>query len=129
RNMQVFRAYFKVLRKSMVSMCVYLVVFLALSVVFSVNASSPQIIDFVESKPPITVINRDVGGYVAQGLVDYLAENNQLIAYPDDPEQLQDALFYRNIEYVAIIPPGFSETFLATGEAVIEKVIVPDSRS
>lgn len=127
--MQVFKAYFKVLRKSMVSMAVYLVIFLALSVMFSVNASAPQIVDFTQSKPPITVINRDAGGYVAQGLVDYLAETNQLVSYPDDPMQLQDALFYRNIEYIAIIPPGFTERFLASGEGEIEKVIVPDSRS
>lgn len=127
--MQVFKAYFKVLRKSMVGMAIYLVVYLALSVMFSTNASSPQVIDFTQSKPSITVINRDEGGHIAQGLVDYLAETNQLVSYPDDPMQLQDALFYRNVEYIAIIPPGFSETFLATGEAEIEKVIVPDSRS
>ena len=30
---------------------------------------------------------------------------------PDDTEKFQDALFFRKVEYIAIIPKGFSDSF------------------
>ncbi|HHX86713.1 MAG TPA: ABC transporter permease, partial [Firmicutes bacterium] len=41
----------------------------------------------------------------------------------------QDALFYRKVEYIAIIPRGFSEAYMSGSDCAIQKVIVPDSTS
>lgn len=127
--MQVFRAYFKVMRGSTVSLAINLGVFLGLAVLFSVMAPSTAVVDFEPARTPVVVINRDGDAELAQGLVDYLARTSRLVQYPDDEERLQDALFYRKVEYIAIIPVGFSDAFMSGGDCAIQKVIVPDSTS
>ncbi len=127
--MQVFKAYFKVMRSSTVSLAINLGVFLGLAVFLSVMAPSTAVVDFEPTKTSVAVINRDSDAEIAQGLVDYLARTSQLVQYPDDEEKLQDALFYRKVEYIAIIPAGFSDAFMSGEDCTIQKVIVPDSSS
>jgi ABC-2 type transport system permease protein len=127
--MQVFRAYFKVMRGSAVSLTISLSVFVGLAVLFSFIAPKTSIADFEPTRTPVAVINRDGDAELAQGLVDYLARTSRLVQYPDDEEKLQDALFYRKVEYIAIIPSGFSDAFMSGGDCTIGKVIVPDSTS
>jgi ABC-2 type transport system permease protein len=123
--MQVFRAYFKVMRASAGGIAIYLVVFLGLSVMFS-SAGAPQTTgDFTQTKTPIAVVNRDKDAPLAQGLASYLAETNNVVPYPDDAEKLQDALFFRNVEYVAIIPDGFSADFMAGRRCASTNTSIP----
>ncbi|MGI6609988.1 MAG: ABC transporter permease [Limnochordia bacterium] len=127
--MPVFRAYFKVMRGSAVPIAISLTIFLGLAVLFSSIAPETASMAFEPTKTPVAVINRDGDGLIAQGLVEYLSQASRLVPYPDDPEKLQDALFFRNVEYIAIIPAGFSEQFMSDGNYVIQKVIVPKSTS
>ncbi|MDD3599706.1 MAG: ABC transporter permease [Firmicutes bacterium] len=127
--MQVFKAYFKVMRGSAASIAVNLCVFLGISVLVSSMAPAASIMNFEPTRIPVAVINRDSDGQLAQGLVDYLGQTSRLVPYPDDPEKLQDALFFRNVGYIAIIPAGFSDAFMSGRDCAIEKVIVPDSTS
>ncbi len=127
--MQVFRAYFKVMRGSAASLAISLSVFLGLAVLFSFIAPAAATSEFEPARTPVAVINRDGDAQLAQGLVDYLARAGRLVPYPDDEEKLQDALFHRRVEYIAIIPPGFSDAFMSGGDCAIQKVIVPKSTS
>jgi ABC-2 type transport system permease protein len=127
--MQVFKAYFKVMRGSAISLAISLSVFMGLAVLFSFIAPKTAISSFEPTKIPVAVINRDGDAELAQGLVDYLAGTGRLVSYPDDEERLQDALFYRKVEYIAIIPSGFSDAFMSGEDCAIRKVIVPDSTS
>ena len=77
----------------------------------------------------MAVVNRDREGALAQGIAEYLSQTHRVVDYPDDPEKLQDALFYRNVEYIVIIPEGFSERFMSESRSVIQKVVVPGSTS
>ncbi|HHV43654.1 MAG TPA: ABC transporter permease [Firmicutes bacterium] len=123
--MQVFKAYLKVIRSSIGSLVIPFGVFLSIALLVGPAEEATQY--FTPTKVPIAVINRDTEGIVAQGLVDYLDQTFRLMSYPDDPQLLQDALFYRSVEYVVIIPAGFSAGFLAGEKVQIEKVIVPAS--
>ncbi|MDD2418670.1 MAG: ABC transporter permease [Oscillospiraceae bacterium] len=125
--MQVFKTYFKIISQTRTSLIIYYVVFLAISVLISRYSTQPASTDFTESKTRIAVINRDVDSSVVQGLIDFLAQKNNIVDIEDDAEKLQDALFFRRVEYIAIIPKGFSEDFKAGGSKPIEKVIVPGS--
>ena len=127
--MPVFKVYFKVMRASAVTLAISLVVFMGLAVLFSFVAPGSSIDLFEPARIPLTVINRDGGAPLAQGLADYLSKNGKPVSIPDDREKLQDALFFRRVEYIAIIPPGFSEDFMAGHDPVIRKIIVPDSIS
>ncbi len=127
--MQVFKAYFKVMRGSAVSLTISLSVFVGLAVLFSLIAPKTPMSDFEPTRTPVAVINRDGDCELAQGLVDYLAYTSQPVPYPDDEEKLQDALFYRKVEYIVIIPSGFSDAFMSGEDCAIRKVVVPDSTS
>lgn len=127
--MQVFKAYFKVMRGSATFLAISLGIFMSLAILFSSIAPKTAADKFEPTKTPIAVINRDGDSQLARGLVEYLGKTARVIPYPDDEEKLQDALFYRKVEYIAIIPPGFSDAFTAGEDAAIQKVIVPDSTS
>lgn len=130
--MQVFRAYFKVLRAYAGSIAIYMAVFIGISTLIWRASPRSVVTEFFETKTPVAVINRDGDAPLAQGLADYIADNFTVVPYPDDPEKLQDALFYRKVHYVVIIPEGFSAEFMAAGandEPVIQKVVLPDSMS
>jgi ABC-2 type transport system permease protein len=127
--MQVFKAYFKVMRSSAASIAVNLGVFLGIAVLLSSMAPETAVMNFEPTRTPVAVINRDGNGQLAQGLVDYLGQTSRLVPYSDDPEKLQDALFFRNVEYIAIIPAGFSDAFMSGESCAVQKVIVPASTS
>ncbi|HHU75856.1 MAG TPA: ABC transporter permease, partial [Firmicutes bacterium] len=126
--MAVFKAYFKVMRGSALILAVNLFIFMGLALLFSFVAPGVACQEFEPARTPLAVIDRD-GEPLARGLVDYLATNFKLVPRADDEEELQDALFYRKVEYIAIIPPGFSASFMKDGDGVIRKIVVPDSTS
>ena len=127
--MQVFKAYFKVMRASAGAIAMYVAIFLGLSVAFSLAFASQEAEGFAQTRTPVAVINRDEEAPLAQGLVGYLEDTSRVVPYPDDPEKLQDALFFRNVEYIAIIPAGFSADFLSGLDCAVQKVTVPGSIS
>ena len=125
--MQVFKAYFKVMRGAVATLSINLFVFLALAVLFSFIAPEVQPAGFEPSRIPVAIINRDKEGEVSQGLAKYMEKVCKAVECPDDPEKLQDALFHGQVKYVAIIPPGFSNSFISGEDCVIQKVVVPGS--
>ncbi|MDD3693380.1 MAG: ABC transporter permease [Oscillospiraceae bacterium] len=127
--MQVFNLYFKIIRACKGALIVYLVVFLSIAVFTSRFYVSPAETDFTETKSKIAIIDRDGGSRLAKGLTNFLIKNNTVVKLPDDSEKMQDALFFRSVEYIAIIPKGFTSNFEAGGGDLLETVTVPDSTS
>ena len=125
--MPLFKVYFKVIRGSALMLAIFLVVFAAQVILFSSSAPGEAATDFEPARVPIAVINRDDRAPLTRGLAAYLARNSNVVPLPDNEEKLQDALFYREIHYIAIIPPGFSEDFMAGRDCAIQKVTVPGS--
>jgi len=127
--MPVFTAYFKVARAAKVPLLLNLGIFLLLAVLLSGAASEQEAQFFAASKIPFALINEDEEGALARGLAEFLAEKGRQVPLAAERETLQDALFFRTVEYIAVIPRHFSERFLAGENPRIEKVIVPDSTS
>lgn len=116
------------MRATKQTLIINFIVFFSISIVFSTVAPSSDVRMFEPSRVPLAVINRDQGD-LALGLEAYLGRIGKIVELPDEREALQDALFYRRVEYIAVIPAGFSEQFMAGEEALIQKVIVPNSTS
>ena len=128
--MQVFKAYFKIIKKHFAQISIIIVVFLLLAVLLSSNMNSQtKSINFTDTKPKLALINRDTDSELIKGLTGYLKNVGNLIAIEDNIEKLQDALFYREVEYIAIIPKGFTESFANGGNPQILKTTIPDSGS
>ena len=65
---------------------------------------------------------------LAQGFTDYLGSIHNVIPMENDPEVLQENLFYRNVEYIVQIPADFYETCIL-GDTPLKVTKVPGSYS
>lgn len=127
--MPVFKTFFRIIKATRGSLIIYFMVFLGISFLISQFNKSPVNTDFTETKINIAVINRDGNTAITKGFAEFLARKNKIVDIPDDRQRLQDALFFRDVEYIAIIPKGFSEDFKNGGKMAIESATVPGSVS
>lgn len=85
---------------------------------------------FSNTKPNIALIDNDQGAVLAQGLSIYLNQKTNVISIPNNEESLQDALFFRQVEYIVKVPAGFSQSFInGRYDVRIEKTRVHNSES
>jgi len=126
--MQVFKVYFLIIKKNLPQIFIYLGIFILLAVMLSsLNKASP-VDSFSQTKLKIAVFNYDKSLSSSKGLQDYLAKNAEIVALPDELEAIQDALFFRNVEYIVKIPAGFLNSLQnSTAPLRIEKISVPGS--
>lgn len=127
--MQVFKAYFKIIKKNIPMLTVYFVVFFGVSIIFVLSNQTSGLQGFTESKCKVALIVDDTDSVLVNGFVDYINERSRPVAVEDDKESMQDALFFREAEYIIRIPEGFTESFMSGKEAVLEKTSIPDSAS
>jgi len=127
--MQVYKAFFKVIQKNRGQILIYLVVFMVLALLLTNTYNPPQNTDFSKVKVNIAFINNDDDSQLVAGLKTYLSENANLVDLPDDTQKLQDALFFREVEYILRVPAGFTEAILGGQDVQLEKTTVPDSTS
>lgn len=127
--MQVYKAFFKVIQKNLPQIMIYVVVFISLAVGLG-NANSKAVnTDFTETKINVVFINNDGSSWLAEGLEEYLSKNANLVNIPDDTQKLQDALFFREAEYIVKVPKGFTEGLMSGKSVQLEKTAIPASAS
>ena len=118
--MQVFKVYFKVIRKHLPTIGVYFIAFAITAGVISASMSGQTASAFSATKSKIAVFNDD-GAALSMGIADFLSENAQVKELHDDTESIQDALFFGDVDYVLRIPAGFSESFMQGNDMPLQK--------
>ncbi len=110
--MTVFKTYWKLLKRNLPLVILYTVILIGFSA--ANMKTNEKDLDFVASKPNIIVVNQDEQGTLSRHLIDYLKTASHLkVATSTEEEQINDALFYREANYVIYIPDDYSETFMA----------------
>ena len=127
--MQVYKAFFKIIFKNLNQLMIYVVVFVSLSAALAKTYTNPVNTNFEEVKVNIVFINHDKNSKLIEGLKDYLNKNTNMVDIPDDTQKLQDALFFREIEYIIKVPEGFTEKMLRGETTKLEKTTIPGSVS
>lgn len=127
--MQVYKAFFKVIYKNLTQIMIYVFVFIFFAVFLSKNYTEPLNTNFSESKINIAFINYDKNSKIIYGLKKYLNKNANFINIEDDTKKLQDALFYRQVDYIVKIPKGFTDKLIKGENPQIERTMVPGSAS
>ena len=125
--MQVFKVYFKIIKANMGQMIIYLVVFLAISLLYSLSATTKNEESFSQTKTNVAFRNLDENTALLTGFKEYLSKNANFIEVENKHEKLQDALFFRDVEYIVTIPKGFTQNFLKRKPVELQKMIVPNS--
>lgn len=124
--MQVFKTYFKVMRKMLFSIAIYAVGFLILVILFTWNYRIDNHI-FTVSKVKLMVINEDSQNEFIEGLMTYLEQYAVFTEPKEEVEARKNDLFFKKVEYILTIPHGFTEEFMNSGSVSLIKDAVPDS--
>jgi len=126
--MQVFKAYFKVIRKNMLAMSIYIFVFVILAFLLTLFFNQPSATSFSPVKIRIAVVQQDPGSAFSQNLEAWLRNQAVVVDLEQTQDSLQDALFYRDVEYILTIPSGFGASMMDRRyEATLNRTVVPDS--
>jgi len=127
--MQVFKTYFKIIKKHMAQISIYLGVFLALAIAFSFSSSPNIIEDFTQSKTRVAFINEDENSTLIEGFKEYLGKHSVYVDIQNDTDKLQDALFFRDVDYIAKLPKSYTKDIMSGKNSQIEKTVVAGSTS
>lgn len=127
--MQVYKAFFKIILKNLSQIMIYVVVFVSLAMALGSIGNKSVTVDFTETKVKTVFINYDEDSKLVEGLKIYLSKNSDMKDIPDETKKLQDALFFREAEYIVKVPKGFTENLLSGKEVSIDKTTVPGSTS
>ncbi len=108
--MTVFKTFLKVLNKYKLTVIIYsafLIFFGAFNMTSNDTATS-----FVATKPDLLIVNNDEEEGLTKSLIAYLKDNSNIVEVKDDESAIDDALFYRDVNYVIYIPKNFNADFL-----------------
>ncbi|MBP3635665.1 MAG: ABC transporter permease [Bacilli bacterium] len=126
--MTVFKGFLKILNKCKGIVIMYTVMLLFFGG-FTISTSDENSVNFSEDKPDILIINNDENSGITKNLISYIKENSNIIKIDNDEEKINDALFYRDINYVIYIPKNYRIDFLDNKNPKIEIKKVNDYNS
>lgn len=116
--MIVFKTFLKVLNKCKGIIIMYtaiLICFAGLNMKTSDNSTN-----FEASKPDVLIINQDEEIGVTKNLIEYIKNNCSIKEIKDNEESINDALFYRDVNYIIYIPENYRVDFLEGKNPKIE---------
>jgi len=111
--MQVYSAYLKITRKHILSLMIYVVVFVVIALIISNALQLQSTGAFSATKLNIAFIDRDGGTDLVNGLYEDLEQNAHIVEIEDSAQSIQDALFFGNVAYVLVVPEGFTQRFVS----------------
>ncbi len=116
--MIVFKTFLKVVNKCKIPIILYtviLVFFSGFNTVTNDNSTS-----FVATKPDILIINQDEEEGITKNLIGYIEKNSNIKTIENEKEKIEDALFYRDVNYIIYIPKNFRKDYLEFKNPTIE---------
>lgn len=125
--MTVFKGYMTLVKRNFHMVLMYLGIFLGIAVLTQ-TANSKKTEDSYETAAVNIAVIKEDDSRLADGLYDYLAETHNIVSIGDEKKDIQDALYYRYVEYVVVIPQGYQEKFL-NGGAKLQTTKLPQSES
>ena len=109
--MQVFRSFFKVLRKYIGQMIMYVGILCGVMIVF-INLGNKDPQNYYKDKTIKYAVSDEDGSEMSRKLVAYLNDTQQLVDGVDiDKRGIQDALYNRTVACVIRIPDGFGDAW------------------
>ncbi len=108
--MIVFKTFLKVLNKCKAPIILYTII-LVFFAGFNTKTSE-QGNEFTASKPDIVIVCEDKVEGITKNLVEYLSKNSNIKEIENNEEKRNDALFYRDVNYIVYIPKNFRSDFL-----------------
>ncbi len=115
--MTVFKGYMRIMKKNTGLILLYLGIFFGVTMALQAAAGKETYTSYESEKIKIGVVDKD-NGPLAEGLVKWLEGTHHVTMLEDNREKLQEELFYRNVEYIVVIPEDFYESCMVNGESI-----------
>lgn len=125
--MTVFKTFLKILNKNKFIVIMYTVILLVFGI--SNMQTSDNNMSFVSSKPDVLIINKDTNNSFTNNLIKYIEDNSNIKDIDNEEEKINDALFYRDLNYIIYIPENFSKDFIEGKNPTIEVKSTGDYQS
>lgn len=125
--MTVFKAFWKIVNKYKFMIILYTVILIVFA--GSNMQTSDTNMNFVASKPDVLIVNNDENVGITQNLVNYITKKSNIIEIKDNEEAINDALFYRDVNYIIYIPKDYRINFLDGLNPEIEIKSTGDAQS
>lgn len=123
--MIVFKNYLKVAKSYLSTIVIYTLVFVFLAALTSGSGAGNT--DFEAQTAKIAIVNHDENTSFINNFEKYIKESAQLVSVDEDEDSLKDALFFRQVDYIMIIPENYTTDFMAGRDVQIDVMSVPDS--
>lgn len=123
--MQVFKAFIKTAYKSFSSIVLYFVIFTAIAFFISYAYTDTTSTAFSSVELNVGIIDRD-NSNASKAMTEYLDSIHELVSLENETDVLLDRLFYRDVDYILVIPKAFEEKLSANEEGeLFETVQIP----
>lgn len=125
--MTVFNTFWKVINKykgTIILFTVMLVTFGGIN-----TTSNNSTVDFTNSKPDIIIVNNSGNNDLTKNLISYLEKNTNVKDVKNTEEARNDALFYREVNYIIYIPKDYQKNVLSGKTPEIDIKTVGDYTS
>lgn len=108
--MTVFNTFWKIVKKYKGTIILYTV----LLVIFgTINmTSNNESTTFTNSKPSVLIVNQDENVGLTKNLIDYIKDNSEIKKIANSESARDDAIFYRDVNYIIYIPKGYRKDIL-----------------
>ncbi|MBE6160641.1 MAG: ABC transporter permease [Firmicutes bacterium] len=114
--MTVFKTILKIINKLKGMIILYTVMLVSITLLN--QTSNTNVTNFEESKPDILIVNKDTNDKLTNGFIKYLKKHSNVKKIKED--KIDDAIFYRDINYVVYIPDSFSSDILNGKKPIID---------
>lgn len=125
--MTVFKYFFKIMKEYKFTIILYTVILVFFGA-FNVETSDNSI-NFTASKPDVMIINNDSKNEIVDNLYKYIENNANIKEIENKNVDINDALFYRDVNYIIVIPYNYEALFLEGKNPVIEVKSTKDANA
>lgn len=116
--MTIFKTFWNVVKKYKGTILLYTILLIVFGGI-NMTAQNPQT-SFTNEKPDIYIKNEDKKGLLANNLVKYMKKKSHIVTLDQQKDSIQDALFYREVNYIIEIPKNYSKNIMAGKEVEIK---------
>ena len=106
--MRVFKTYFLILNRYKGTVFLYFAVFLSLTLIMAkVNGADTEKA-FEQKRLDVAIVDKDRGSF-SEAVEEYFGSYNNITTIKYDEDKITDALYWKKLDYVLVIPDGFSK--------------------
>ena len=124
--MPVYKLSMKIIKKNIPVMLIYIIVFLGITVIFASQGTQQAEATFKSTKINVAFYSEETTPLV-EGFKNELSRYANYIDIEDSKEALQDALFFRDVQYILRVPAGFTDSVMSGEPIELIKTTVPAS--